>query len=125
MNRRNAQTPLAVGLGAMAGLLLTPVILPVAVSAIGFGAAGPIAGSVAAVWQASIGNVAAGSLFAVAQSIGMGGAISSIVTAIGASVGAASAAAAAGTASTSSGEDAASDDEDTASDGSGDATTQG
>jgi len=37
--------------------------------------------------QAGIGNVAAGSLFAAAQSLAMGGAMSTVVTAIGAGVG--------------------------------------
>ncbi|KAF8535287.1 hypothetical protein BDD12DRAFT_856099 [Trichophaea hybrida] len=39
----------------------------------GFGTLGPVAGSLAAAWQASIGNVAAGSLFATLQSCGMTG----------------------------------------------------
>ncbi|KAI5302629.1 hypothetical protein KEM56_000504 [Ascosphaera pollenicola] len=41
--------------------------------AVGFGAAGPVAGTVAAAWQASIGNVAAGSVFAACQSVAMTG----------------------------------------------------
>jgi len=41
--------------------------------AIGFSALGPVAGSVAAGWQASIGVVEAGSLFAICQSAAMGG----------------------------------------------------
>ena len=49
--------------------------------------------------QAAIGNVAAGSAFAVAQSIAMGGAIPVAITAVGAGVGAGAAAAAAGTGS--------------------------
>ena len=40
---------------------------------VGFTAAGPAAGSVAAAWQASIGAVRAGSLFAWCQSAAMGG----------------------------------------------------
>jgi hypothetical protein len=48
--------------------------------------------------QAAIGNVAAGSAFAVAQGIAMGGAIPVILTAVGAGLGA-GAAAAAGTGS--------------------------
>ncbi|KAJ7724373.1 hypothetical protein B0H16DRAFT_324327 [Mycena metata] len=54
-------------LTTLVGLVL--IINPVAL--MGFGALGPIAGSAAALWQAAIGNVAAGSLFAVLQSIGM------------------------------------------------------
>jgi hypothetical protein len=46
--------------------------------------------------QAAIGNVAAGSAFAVAQSIGMGGAVPAVLTAVGAGLGAAGAGAAAG-----------------------------
>ena len=42
--------------------------------AAGFGALGPVVGSSAAVWQASIGAVEAGSLFAWCQSAAMGGA---------------------------------------------------
>ncbi|KAL8894401.1 MAG: hypothetical protein Q9192_004351 [Flavoplaca navasiana] len=44
-----------------------------ALGAIGFTAAGPAANSVAAAWQASIGAVKAGSLFAWCQSAAMGG----------------------------------------------------
>ncbi|KZZ92694.1 hypothetical protein AAP_02775 [Ascosphaera apis ARSEF 7405] len=43
---------------------------------IGFAATGPVAettGTVAAAWQASIGNVAAGSLYAACQSVAMTG----------------------------------------------------
>jgi len=54
-------------LGTIVGLVL--IINPVALA--GFGALGPIAGSIAAGWQAAIGNVAAGSLFAFLQSVGM------------------------------------------------------
>jgi len=52
-----------------AGLLAVPIL-----GAIGFSALGPVAGSVAAGWQASIGAVEAGSLFAICQSAAMGGA---------------------------------------------------
>ena len=51
-------------------------------------------GSIAAGLQAGIGNVAAGSLFAMAQSVAMGGAIPAVFTAFGAGVGAAAGAAA-------------------------------
>ena len=47
-----------------------PVILPAA----GFAASGPVAGSLAAAWQSSIGVLAAGSPFAFLQSAAMGGA---------------------------------------------------
>jgi len=71
-----------------------PVVAPALLVPVGFGAAGPIAGSLATAWQASIGNVAAGSLFATLQSISMGGAIPTGVSAMGAAVGAAVGAAA-------------------------------
>ena len=51
--------------------------------ALGFGAAGPIAGSVAAGWQSSLGLVQAGSLFAWCQSAAMGGAALSGILATG------------------------------------------
>lgn len=41
--------------------------------AVGFSAAGPVAGSAAAAWQSSIGAIQAGSLFAWCQSAAMGG----------------------------------------------------
>lgn len=52
---------------------------------IGFSASGPIAGSVAALAQAFVGNVAAGSTFAAVQSMAMGGA--GAATMAGAAVG--------------------------------------
>jgi hypothetical protein len=48
--------------------------------ALGFGTAGIVAGSAAAATQASIANVAAGSVFAVAQSLGATGAFASGAT---------------------------------------------
>jgi len=72
------------GAGAIAGTLLTPVVVPAGLSLIGFGATGPVAGSMAAVWQASIGNVAVGSVFSTIQSAAMGGAIPTVVNAVGA-----------------------------------------
>ncbi|KAK0495229.1 hypothetical protein EDD18DRAFT_266995 [Armillaria luteobubalina] len=67
---------------AAAGVALTPILAPLALGIVGFGAAGPVAGSLAAAIQSGIGNVAAGSAFAVAQSIGMGGAIPAGVYAV-------------------------------------------
>ncbi|KAK3955797.1 hypothetical protein QBC32DRAFT_204450, partial [Pseudoneurospora amorphoporcata] len=57
---------------------LTAVIAPAIVTApilaaLGFGAAGPVAGTAAAVAQGVLGNVVAGSPFAIAQSAAMGG----------------------------------------------------
>ncbi|KAK0470046.1 uncharacterized protein EV420DRAFT_86284 [Desarmillaria tabescens] len=72
---------------AVAGVALAPVILPPALGVVGFGAAGPVAGTLAAAIQSGIGNVAAGSAFAVAQSIGMGGAIPAGVYAVSGIVG--------------------------------------
>ena len=46
---------------------------------LGFGAAGVVAGSVAAALQVIIGNVVAGSWFAIAQSIGATGSLPCIV----------------------------------------------
>lgn len=51
------------------GGILGAVALPVA----GFGAGGVAAGSAAAAWQSSIGAVAAGSIFAILQSLGATG----------------------------------------------------
>lgn len=87
---------LAVGVaaGVVGSVLVAPVVAPLAVGALGFSAAGPIAGAYlqfsayiiptnasvmagtfAAATQAGIGNVVAGSLFAGAQSVAMGGAL--------------------------------------------------
>ncbi|KAI0289368.1 hypothetical protein BC826DRAFT_1032338 [Russula brevipes] len=76
--------PLAMGAGAVVGSLLAPVVVPAGLGLVGFGAAGPVAGSLAAGWQASIGSVAAGSVFSTIQSVAMGGAIPTVVNAIGA-----------------------------------------
>ena len=58
--------------GMVVGVSAT-VALPI-LGAAGFGALGPVAGSSAAAWQASIGAVEAGRLFAWCQSAAMGGA---------------------------------------------------
>lgn len=58
----------------------TPAIL----GAIGFSATGPVLGSIAAGWQASIGSVTASSLFAFLQSAAMGGAVMGLFSVIGA-----------------------------------------
>ncbi len=106
--------PLAVGAaGATVGALLTPIALTAGLGALGFSAAGPIAGkfpnpsvtwhstlrdilgSIAAGAQAGVGNVVAGSLFAAAQSVAMGGAVPAAVTAAGAGLTGVTAAAAA------------------------------
>ncbi|KAH9046770.1 hypothetical protein EDB84DRAFT_1464251 [Lactarius hengduanensis] len=74
--------------GAVLGVVLTPIVTPALLGLIGFSAAGPVVGTAAAAIQAGIGNVAAGSLFATAQSVAMGGSIPTVITAIGAGVGA-------------------------------------
>ncbi|MCJ1467132.1 hypothetical protein MMC07_005754 [Pseudocyphellaria aurata] len=67
--------------GALVGAvaLSAPLIL----GAVGFGVAGPVAGSVAAGWQSSIGLVQTGSFFAWCQSAAMGGAAAGGITAAG------------------------------------------
>ena len=50
---------------AVAAMCVLPIL--------GFSAAGPVAGSIAAGWQSSIGLVSAGSIFAFLQSAAMGG----------------------------------------------------
>ncbi|KAI9465363.1 hypothetical protein BJY52DRAFT_1221020 [Lactarius psammicola] len=74
--------------GATTGVVLTPIVAPAALGVVGFSAAGPVAGTMAAGIQAGIGNVVAGSLFATAQSVAMGGAIPAVVSAAGAGLGA-------------------------------------
>ncbi|PBL03937.1 hypothetical protein ARMGADRAFT_1004597 [Armillaria gallica] len=65
--------------GVIVGIALTPVVLPHTLGLLGFGAAGPVAGGLAAAAQSGMGNVAAGGLFALLQSIAMGGSIPAIV----------------------------------------------
>jgi len=60
-------------------ILVVPVILP----AIGFSPIGPVAGSLASAWQASIGVVAAGTPFAFLQGAAMGGAAAGLFYGIG------------------------------------------
>ncbi|KAH9980660.1 hypothetical protein BJV74DRAFT_887677 [Russula compacta] len=69
------------------GVVAIPAIISSVLAAFGFGAAGPIAGSMAAAWQATIGNVVGGSLFAWLQSLAMGGAKTGIVSTIGGIIG--------------------------------------
>lgn len=59
---------------SVASLLAVPVL-----GVVGFASAGPVAGSVAAAWQSSIGVVQAGSLFAWCQSAAMGGAALGVI----------------------------------------------
>ncbi|TCD64197.1 hypothetical protein EIP91_004430 [Steccherinum ochraceum] len=58
------------------GSAVAPVVAPAAVGLVGFGPIGPVAGSLAAAWQAGMGGVvAAGGWFAGAQATAMGGAM--------------------------------------------------
>ncbi|KAI0786759.1 hypothetical protein C8Q75DRAFT_808275 [Abortiporus biennis] len=69
-------------IAAVVGVFLSPLLVGGVLQAIGFGAAGIIAGSIAATSQSAIGNVVAGSLFATLQSIAMGGALAGTVNTI-------------------------------------------
>jgi len=73
-------------LGSLAGWFLAPIVASAGLLAWGIGSAGPIAGSMAAAFQASVGNVIAGSVFAFCQSIAMGG-LSAFGYAVGGVVG--------------------------------------
>ncbi|OJJ65725.1 hypothetical protein ASPBRDRAFT_49547 [Aspergillus brasiliensis CBS 101740] len=61
-------------------LATAPIAGPAILGAAGFGATGPVAASLAAVWQSSIGAAQAGSLFATLQSAAMGGAAAGAFT---------------------------------------------
>lgn len=78
---------------------------PAILGAVGFGALGPIAGSAAAGWQASVGIIEAGSLFAWCQSAAMGGAAVNTIIATGAAGGGLAVAATAAAAGQSEGLD--------------------
>ena len=80
-----------VGVGIAGGVVAGASLLPMA---LGFGTAGIAAGSTAAAIQSGIGNVAAGSLFSIMQSLGMTGFFAKLATVAG--VAAAGAAAGAG-----------------------------
>ena len=75
-----------IGIGAAiaGGVISSVALLPIT---LGFGGAGIVAGSVAAGIQAAIGNVAAGSIFAICTSLGMTGVFASSA-AVGAILGA-------------------------------------
>ena len=94
--------------GTTTSIVLAPILAPAVLGIVGFGAAGPVAGNsclarptfyrlmlaigtLAAAIQAGMGNVAAGSAFAVAQSVAMGGALPAVgyvsAAAIGAGLG--------------------------------------
>ena len=64
----------AIVLLCILSISIVPVILPT----LGFSAIGPVAESIAAAWQSSIGIVAAGTPFSLLQSAAMGGAVGSV-----------------------------------------------
>ncbi|PKY09069.1 hypothetical protein P168DRAFT_30397 [Aspergillus campestris IBT 28561] len=72
---------LAVGSTGLA-LAAAPITGPVILGAVGFSATGPVAASLAAAWQSSLGAVQAGSLFATLQGAAMGGAASGAFTTV-------------------------------------------
>ncbi|KAJ3336504.1 hypothetical protein HDU93_002674 [Gonapodya sp. JEL0774] len=77
--------PVASGLVATA---VVTVSLPLAVTAVGFTSSGVAAGSLAAAWQSTMGGyVAAGSIFAILQSLGATGAIAVVAGWAGAALG--------------------------------------
>ena len=86
MNRTNEEKWKKIGKVALiTGSVITGIaLIPIA---IGFGTAGIVGGSIAAAIQSIIGNVAAGSLFAVCTSLGMTGVFASTAT-VGAILGA-------------------------------------
>ncbi|KAF2017303.1 hypothetical protein BU24DRAFT_460366 [Aaosphaeria arxii CBS 175.79] len=74
-NTKNDCDPVAIAtcLSKIAAMpVLAGVLSPLILGAIGFGAAGPIAGSIAATMQSGMGPIAAGSLFSSLQSAAMG-----------------------------------------------------
>ncbi|KAG6903393.1 hypothetical protein C0995_005416 [Termitomyces sp. Mi166 len=72
--------------GAVVGAAVVPEAVVGVLNLVGFTSLGPAAGSMAAAIQSSIGCVAAGSPFAIAQSIAMGG-LAGPLAAVGAAVG--------------------------------------
>lgn len=66
---------LMIGAAVLAGGISTVVLTPVVLTAIGFGANGVVPSSVAALTHSAIGNVAAGSPFALLQSAGATGTV--------------------------------------------------
>ncbi|KAF7504452.1 hypothetical protein GJ744_002189 [Endocarpon pusillum] len=72
-------------IGILGGTTLFVLALasPAILGAVGFSAVGPVAGSIAAGWQATMGSVAAASLFSFLQSAAMGGAAMGLFWGIG------------------------------------------
>lgn len=90
------KTAVCAAAGTVAGVGVAAAIPTVILPAIGFGAAGVVGGSAAALAQSAIGNIAAGSVFASLQSAGAVGAVSwvttGVTTGLGTTVGAAASA---------------------------------
>ncbi|KAF2862098.1 hypothetical protein K470DRAFT_244239 [Piedraia hortae CBS 480.64] len=79
-----ARNPVRFSLQALGGVTaITCFAAPAMLGVVGFGALGPVAGSIAAGWQSSIGAVQAGSFFAACQSLAMGGTVAETVSAAG------------------------------------------
>ncbi|KAE8382750.1 hypothetical protein BDV26DRAFT_253075 [Aspergillus bertholletiae] len=76
---RDHPKALAAGSAGLA-LAMVPITGPLVLGAVGFSATGPVAASLAAAWQSSIGCVQAGSLFATLQGAAMGGAAAGTFT---------------------------------------------
>jgi hypothetical protein len=72
----------------LVGVTAVTVATPLVIAGLGFGAAGVVGSSIAAGVQASIGNVAAGTLFASLQSAGVLGTAVATKLALGAAGGA-------------------------------------
>ncbi|TFL00858.1 hypothetical protein BDV98DRAFT_621141 [Pterulicium gracile] len=67
---------------ALVGLVVIGITIPIIPFALGT-LAGPVAGSIAAMWQSAIGAaVVAGSPFAIAQAVGMGASVPAVVLTI-------------------------------------------
>ncbi|OGM45868.1 hypothetical protein ABOM_006060 [Aspergillus bombycis] len=76
---RDHPKALAAGSAGLA-LAMVPITGPLVLGAVGFSATGPVAASLAAAWQSSIGCIQAGSLFATLQGAAMGGAAAGTFT---------------------------------------------
>ena len=90
------KTAVCAALGTVTGVGVAAAIPTIILPAVGFGAAGVVGGSAAAIAHSAIGNVAAGSVFASLQSAGAVGAVSwvatGVTTGLGTTVGAAASA---------------------------------
>jgi len=84
MSSSNIWKKIGIGAAIAGGVITGVALIPIT---LGFGGAGIVAGSVAAGIQAAIGNVAAGSVFAICTSLGMTGVFASSA-AVGAILGA-------------------------------------